>query len=600
MREVSVPALYECPDQINAADVVFDLAASYPDEAAFAYLDEKGTWRDITHAQFADDVAALARGLIAAGVQPGERVGLMSRTHYEWGVIDYAVQAIRGVLVPVYETSSAAQVEWILSDSGATKLFVEDAEMAARVDDVRPALTSLTDVWVIDDGALATVGALGEDVDPSRIDELRAATLADDDATIVYTSGSTGRPKGCRLSHRNLVSNARNAIEYIGDFLRPGASTLLFLPLAHVFARIIQSAAFTARVRVGHQADISALLPSLAQFQPDFLLAVPRVFEKVYNSAEQKAHLDGKGKIFALAARTAISWSRADAAGKVSPALRIQHAVFDKLVGTKLRAALGGKCTVCISGGAPLGERLGHFFRGVGVEVLEGYGMTETSPVSAVNAESGSKIGTVGRPLPGVTIRVADDGELLIKGPNVFKGYWNMPQETAETIQDGWLYSGDLGAIDDEGFVSITGRKKEIIVTAGGKNVAPAVLEDRLRAHPLVSQCLVVGDQRPFIGALVTLDREMLPGWLQEHGQDPEMAFEDVLTSEIVRDGVQRAVDGANRAVSKAESIRKFTILPTDFTEEGGHLTPSMKLKRRVVFDEFTDQIDELYKGPKP
>ncbi|WP_106850084.1 long-chain fatty acid--CoA ligase [Blastococcus sp. Marseille-P5729] len=600
MREVTTPALYECPEQANAADVVFEHAQAHPHEAAFARLRGVDTWEDISHEQFARDVTSLARGLLGAGVRPGDRVALVSRTRYEWGVIDFAVQAIRAVLVPVYETSSAEQVAWIVSDSGAGRLFVETAEMRTVVDEVRGELGGLTDVWVIDQGALQTVGDLGADIPEDAVHEARAATRSDEVATIVYTSGSTGRPKGCRLTHANLISNSRNALAYVGDFIYPGSATLLFLPLAHVFARIIQLAAFTGRAKVGHQADITQLLPSLASFRPHFLLAVPRVFEKVYNSAEQKAHLGGKGKIFDLAARTAISWSRGKSAGRIPLGTRVLHKVTDKLVGSKLRAALGGRCTTCISGGAPLGERLGHFFRGVGVEVIEGYGLTETSPVSALNSEKANKIGTVGRPLPGTTIRLAEDGEIFVKGPNVFDGYWNNDAATAEAVQDGWLATGDLGTLDDDGFLTITGRKKELIVTAGGKNVAPTLLEDRLRAHPLVSQCIVVGDQRPFIGALITLDQEMLPGWLKEHGLDPELPFSDVLTNDEVRAGLQRAVDSANRAVSQAESIRKFTILPCDLTVEGGQLTPSLKLKRPVVAKEFASEIAALYDGPKP
>ncbi|WP_153504816.1 AMP-dependent synthetase/ligase [Cumulibacter manganitolerans] len=599
MREVSVPALYECPDQVNVADVVFELAGSHPHEAAFARLGPDGRWVDVDHARFARDVLGVAKGLIAAGVTPGTRVALMSHTRYEWGVIDFAVQAVRGVVVPVYETSSAEQIAWILGDSGARFAFVENAELAARLAEVRGEIPELGEPWVIEAGALDTVAALGADVPDERVAQLRAATPADDDATIVYTSGSTGRPKGCRLTHRNLVSNAKNSVEYLHRMLVPGSSTLLFLPLAHVFARIIQLAGFTARVRIGHQPDVSQLMTSLVEFRPSFLLAVPRVFEKVYNSAEQKAHAEGKGRIFALAARTAIAWSRGKSDGHIPLRVRLLHGVLDRLVGARLRAALGGRCTSCVSGGAPLGERLGHFFRGIGVEVFEGYGMTETSPVSAVNREGENTIGTVGRPLPGVSLRLADDGELLVRGPHVFKGYWNNPAETDAVLQDGWLRTGDLAGLDDEGYLSITGRKKEIIVTAGGKNVAPAVLEDRLRSHPLISQCVVVGDQRPYIGALVTLDADMLPGWLEEHGVRRDLSIAEAASNPVVLEGVQRAVDAANKAVSRAESIRRFVVLDTDFTEEGGQLTPSMKLKRRVVLDEFADRVDELYAGAK-
>lgn len=598
MREVSVPALYECPDEANAADIVFEQARTRPNAIAFSRREGEGRWSDVSYADFAADVVRLARGLIGAGIEPGDRIALMSHTRYEWGVIDFAVQTVQAIVVPVYESSSPSQIAWIASDCAARMIIVEDAGMAKRVAEARDEMPALEQVWVIEDGALDAIGQRGDGVTEDAVHERRTGTRADDDATIVYTSGSTGQPKGCRLTHRNLISNSRNAVQYAGDFIKAGASTLLFLPLAHVFARLIQLGSLTAGARIGHQPDISQLLPALAEFRPTFVLAVPRVFEKVYNSAEQKAHNDGKGKIFDLAARTSIAWSRARDAGRVPVHLALMHAVLDKLVGSRIRQALGGRCTVCVSGGAPLGERLGHFFRGVGIVVLEGYGMTETSPVSAVNTEHDNRVGTVGRPIAGCTIRVADDGELLVKGAHVFKGYWNNDEQTAESLRDGWLHTGDLGSIDDEGFVRITGRKKEILVTAGGKNVAPAVLEDRLRAHALVSQCIVVGDRRPFIGALVTLDREMLPGWLKEHGLDPDLEVERAIEEQTVRDGVQRAVDYANRAVSKAESIRKFSLLPGDFTEEGGHLTPSLKLKRQVVLDEFAAEVDGLYGGP--
>ncbi|WP_134322997.1 AMP-dependent synthetase/ligase [Cumulibacter soli] len=593
MHEVSVPSLYDCPAQVNVADVVFDYAQRYPTEPAYARRID-GAWHDVTFAEFAEDVLQLARGLVAAGLKPGEHVGLMSHTRYEWGVIDFAVQAARGVVVPVYETSSEDQIEWILGSTDARFAFVENAELMRRVDGARPKLGALDQVFLIEDDALADLSAQGAEVPAERIAELRAATAGQDDATIVFTSGSTGRPKGCRLTHANLVSNARNAIGDLDTFIKPGSSTLLFLPLAHVFARIIQLGAFTARARVGHEADISALMERLAEFRPTFLLAVPRVFEKVYNSAEQKARGRLKAKLFDLASRTAITWSRAKSTGSIPPHVRLLHAVLDRLVGAKLRDALGGRCAYSVSGGAPLGERLGHFFRGVGIEVIEGYGMTETSPVAALNTPQHNKIGTVGRPIPGGTLRVADDGELLVRGPNVFKGYWQNDDETAATLRDGWLYTGDLAEIDAEGFVTITGRKKDLIVTAGGKNVAPTVLEDRLRAHPLVSQCIIVGDRRPFIGALITLDVEMLSGWLADHGL-PAMSPDEAMRNSDVRAGLQRAVDYANKAVSRAEAIRKFEVLPNDFTVEGGQLTPSLKLRRPAVLAEFADDIDALY-----
>lgn len=593
MHEVSVPSLYDCPEQVNVADVVFDYAQRYPTEPVYSRRID-GAWHDVTFAEFAEDVLQLARGLVAAGLKPGEHVGLMSHTRYEWGVIDFAVQAARGVVVPVYETSSEDQIEWILGSTDTRFAFVENAELMRRFDSARPKLGALDQVFLIENDALSDLSARGAEVPAEHIAELRAATAGGDDATIVFTSGSTGQPKGCRLTHANLVSNARNAIGDLDTFIKPGSSTLLFLPLAHVFARIIQLGAFTARARVGHEADISALMERLAEFRPTFLLAVPRVFEKVYNSAEQKARGRLKAKIFDLASRTAITWSRAKSTGSIPLHVRLLHAVLDRLVGAKLRDALGGRCAFSVSGGAPLGERLGHFFRGIGIEVIEGYGMTETSPVAALNTPQHNKIGTVGRPIPGGTLRVATDGELLVRGPNVFKGYWQNDDETAATLRDGWLYTGDLAEIDAEGFVTITGRKKDLIVTAGGKNVAPTVLEDRLRAHPLVSQCIIVGDRRPFIGALITLDVEMLSGWLADHGL-PAMSPDEAMHNPDVRAGLQRAVDYANKAVSRAEAIRKFEVLPNDFTVEGGQLTPSLKLRRPAVLAEFADDIEALY-----
>ncbi|MFV0534562.1 MAG: AMP-dependent synthetase/ligase [Cumulibacter sp.] len=593
MHEVSVPSLYDCPEQVNVADVVFDYAQRYPTEPVYSRRID-GAWHDVTFAEFAEDVLQLARGLVAAGLKPGEHVGLMSHTRYEWGVIDFAVQAARGVVVPVYETSSEDQIEWILGSTDTRFAFVENAELMRRFDSARPKLGALDQVFLIENDALSDLSARGAEVPAEHIAELRAATAGGDDATIVFTSGSTGQPKGCRLTHANLVSNARNAIGDLDTFIKPGSSTLLFLPLAHVFARIIQLGAFTARARVGHEADISALMERLAEFRPTFLLAVPRVFEKVYNSAEQKARGRLKAKIFDLASRTAITWSRAKSTGSIPLHVRLLHAVLDRLVGAKLRDALGGRCAFSVSGGAPLGERLGHFFRGIGIEVIEGYGMTETSPVAALNTPQHNKIGTVGRPIPGGTLRVATDGELLVRGPSVFKGYWQNDDETAATLRDGWLYTGDLAEIDAEGFVTITGRKKDLIVTAGGKNVAPTVLEDRLRAHPLVSQCIIVGDRRPFIGALITLDVEMLSGWLADHGL-PAMSPDEAMHNPDVRAGLQRAVDYANKAVSRAEAIRKFEVLPNDFTVEGGQLTPSLKLRRPAVLAEFADDIEALY-----
>ncbi|MDG4827158.1 long-chain fatty acid--CoA ligase [Asanoa sp. WMMD1127] len=596
MREFSVPPVVTVGDAANLTDPVWDNAAEAPDAVQFRRRRD-GAWVDVTCGQFRDEVVALARGLVAAGVQPGARVGLMSRTRYEWTLVDYAIWAVGAVTVPVYETSSAEQVRWILEDSGAVALFVETDAHQLMVAGVRGELTALTDVWQIDSEDLDALRQRGATVDAAVIDEQRRTSTADDVATIIYTSGTTGRPKGCVLTHRNLLSDIANAVPVLPDLFHQGASTLLFLPLAHSFARLIQIGMVQARATMGHLADTKTLVDDLKEFQPTFLLSVPRVFEKVHTAAKQRATADGKGGIFAKAEQTAIAYSTALDGDGPGLGLRMQHALYDKLVYGKLRAALGGKCTRAISGGAPLGARLAHFFRGIGVAVYEGYGLTETSPAVAVNLESATRIGTVGRPLPGVTVRVADDNEILVKGPLVFKEYWRNPAATAEVLDDdGWFATGDLGRLDDDGFLSITGRKKEIIVTAAGKNVAPAVLEDRIRAHHLVSQAMVIGDRERFIAALVTVDEEALPRWLESAGLPADTPLEKLRTDERLRADIQSAIDDANQAVSQAEAIKEFRILPADFTEATGELTPSLKVKRAVVLKAHQDVVDEIYR----
>ena len=595
MQEFSVPSVATVAATTNLTDPVWVNAAEAPDVVQFSRRDGNG-WRDVTCAAFRDDVVGLAKGLIAAGIQAGDRVALMSRTRYEWTLADYAIWSTGAVTVPIYETSSAEQVAWILSDSGAVACFVETPAHAAIVDEGRGRLTDLRDVWAIDGGDIARLVERGAATTDPVIHERRAAVEADDIATIIYTSGTTGRPKGCVLTHRNMYSDIANAIPGLQNLFREGASTLLFLPLAHSFARLIQIGVVTARARTRHTADIKNLVDELADFRPTFVLAVPRVFEKVYNTARQRAHADGKGPIFDRADRTAVAFSEAlDTAGGPGLGLRLRHKLFDRLVYTKLRAALGGQCTAAISGGAPLGGRLAHFFRGIGVTVFEGYGLTETSPAAAVNLEHAIRLGTVGRPLPGVTIRVADDGEILIRGDLVFQGYWRNPAASAEALVDGWFRTGDLGSLDTDGYLRITGRKKELLVTAAGKNVAPAVLEDRLRAHPLVSQAMVVGDGKPFIAALVTIDDEAWPKWLAENGLPADATVEDMRADERVRSAISAAIAEANKAVSHAEAIKSFRILPHDWSEQTGELTPSLKLKRNVVMKEYADEIAAIY-----
>jgi long-chain acyl-CoA synthetase len=605
VREFSIPALAQIPATANLADVVFRRAAEQPQAVVLrrpsgpsGVAGESGSWTDVTASQFSGEVIALAKGLIAAGIEPGDRVGLMSHTRYEWTLIDYAIWTAGAVTVPVYETSSAEQAEWILSDSGARACFVETASYGDIIGSFRDRVSALSHVWRIDSD-LDSLRAAGADVGDEVAAERAAAPGAADLATVIYTSGTTGRPKGCELTHENLLSDVRNAflgpLTVVAGAQNPG--TLLFLPLAHVFARIIQVGCLEGGIVLGHCGDLTALLPALASFRPTFILAVPRVFEKVYNTAEQKAVSEKKGAIFRRAADAAIAYSRAlDGPGRPSFGLRAQHAVFDRLVYGKLRAALGGRTEYAVSGGAALSERLSHFFRGIGVTVLEGYGLTETTAATTVNRPDRNKIGTVGQPLPGVAIKIADDGEILISGKNVFPGYWHNEAATKEVFaEDGWFATGDIGELDEEGFLKITGRKKEMIVTAGGKNVAPALLEDRLRSHALISQCMVVGDGKPFVAALITLDPEALGPWKQAHGKPADATVAALRDDPDLIADVQAAVDDANQAVSRAESIRKFRILDVDFTQEAGQLTVKLGIRRSVLLKDFAADIDALY-----
>ena len=539
-------------------------------------------------------------GLVGRGVVPGDRVGIMSRTRYEWSLLDWAIWAAGAVPVPLYETSSAEQVAWILTDAHVTLLAVETAAHAGTVAEVRGDVPDLREVLVVDDGAIDTLVAAGVDVPDDEIARRRSLADLASLATIIYTSGTTGRPKGVELTHGNFYELTVNAVEGLKEVVSdPGARTLLFMPLAHVFARFIHVLCIPAGAVLGHSPDTRTLLEDLGSFRPTFVLAVPRVFEKVYNGAEQKAAAAGKAAIFQRAAKTSIVYSRAlDDPRGPSPWLRLQHKVADVLVLHKIRALLGGQARWAISGGAPLGERLGHFYRGVGLRVLEGYGLTETTAPATVNRPEATKIGSVGLPLPGTSIRIAEDGEIEVKGIQVFRGYHDNPTATAESLEEGWFRTGDLGSLDEQGFLSITGRKKEIIVTAAGKNVAPAVLEDRLRGHPLISQVVVVGDQRPYIGALVTLDPEGVPGWLTAHGK-PAMTLEEAAQDSDVLASIDKAVARANKAVSRAESIRKYRILGTDLTIANGYLTPKLSVKRSLVLKDFASEVDALYdQGP--
>ncbi|MEO8908305.1 MAG: AMP-dependent synthetase/ligase [Microbacteriaceae bacterium] len=596
MEQFDVPALVAADPDANITDLLIDRVALTPDAALFSVPAGDG-WKNVSSAEFLSQVRALAKGLIAAGIEPGDTIGLMCRTRYEWTLIDFAVLFTGAILVPVYETSSPSQVQWNLTDSGATALIVETPEHFARFDEVHPDLPLIKKVWQIDLGDLDKLAASGTAVDDAEVERRRSLARGEDIATLIYTSGSTGRPRGCALTHANFVELSRNSAVALKEVLADpnGASTLLFITTAHVFARFISILCVHAGVRVGHQPDTRQLLPALGSFKPTFLLAVPRVFEKVYNSAEQKAEASGKGAIFRKAAAVAVAYSQAGQAGSVPLGLKLKYTLYNALVYGKLRAAMGGNVKYAVSGSAPLGAHLGHFFHSLGIVILEGYGLTETTAPATVNLATRSKIGTVGPALPGVSVRVADDGEISVKGINVFKEYWHNPEATAAAFEDGWFLTGDLGSFDSDGFLTITGRKKEIIVTAGGKNVAPAALEDPIRANSLVSQVVVVGDKKPFIAALITLDAEMLPAWLTNKGLDGQMSIAEAATNPVVLEELQKAVDLANSRVSRAESIRKFVVLPMELTEDSGHLTPKLSIKRQVILNDFADAIENLY-----
>lgn len=593
MQDFDVPSLLPSTDRGNLSDIVRGWAEREPHRPLLA-VPHEGVWRDVTAQEFDQQVRALAKGFLAAGIGTGDRVAIMSRTRFEWTLTDFALWTAGAVPVPVYETSSAQQAQWVLQDSAAVAVVVESPQHSQLIAGIRDHLPDLRDVWQIEGGGLEELAEAGADVTDDQVEERRAGLDRTSLATVIYTSGTTGRPKGVELTHGNFMTLGENAIERLDQVVaRAGATTVLFLPLAHVFARFIQVVVVQAGAQLGHTPDLKNLLPDLATFRPTFLLAVPRVFEKVYNSAEQKAIDAGRGRIFARAADVAQRWSRAQDTGKTSLFLRAQHTVFDKLVYRKLREAMGGRVDYAVSGGAALGERLGHFFRGVGVTILEGYGLTETTAPAAVNTPELIKIGTVGRPLPGVGVRIRD-GEVQLRGVNVFRSYFNNPEATEQSMDGDWFRTGDLGELDDDGFLRITGRSKEILVTAGGKNVSPGPLEDRLRSTPLVSQCLVVGEGRPYVAALLTLDEEVLPGWLERNGLTG-LSREELHSHELLQSELQAAVDLANSEVSRAESIRRFHVLPEDFTEQNGYLTPSMKVKRNVVSEDFADQIEALY-----
>jgi len=594
VHQIDEPAAVPATPDANATDLLLERVAKTPTSPLFSRQAGDG-WTSVSAEEYLAEVRALAKGLIAAGIEPGDKIGVMSKTRYEWTLFDFAAWFAGAVLVPIYETSSPTQVHWNLSDSGAHGVLLESPEHFAKFDEVHGDLPDVRHVWQIDRGDLAKLAASGTGVSDEELERRRSLAREDDLATIIYTSGTTGTPKGCVLTHRNFVELSRNTVASLPEVLKPGSTLLLFLPLAHIFARFIAVVCVYSGVTVGHQPDTTKLLPSLASFQPTFLLAVPRVFEKVYNSAEQKAEAGGKGKIFRRAADVAIAHSKALDAGHVPLGLRLQFRLFDRLVYGTLRKAMGGNVRYAVSGSAPLGSRLGHFYRSLGILVLEGYGLTETTAPMSVGRPTTFKIGTVGPLLPGVSVRIMDDGEIQTKGVNLFQEYWKNPTATAEAFDGEWFKTGDIGEFDGDGQLRITGRKKELIVTAGGKNVSPAALEDPIRANPIIGQVVVVGDQKPFISALVTLDAEMLPTWLKNNGHDAGMPLAEAAKHPAVLAEVQRAVDAANTRVSRPESIRKFVILATEFTELSGHLTPKMSVKRNVILKDFAPAIQELY-----
>ena len=592
MREYSVPAPFTIGENDNVVSSVYDHERDDPDYVILQRLVD-GAWTDVTCAEVAAQIRSAALGLIAHGVQAGDRVAILSATRFEWMILDYATLSVGGVTVPIYETSSAEQVRWVLEDSGAVLAFTETeahAQMVKELHDELPALRKALRVEALDELAEAAAGADAAELG-RRLDGLRSS----DPATLIYTSGTTGRPKGVQLTHSNLLSETRGAATCFPTLLRQHERLLVFLPMAHVLSRALSMTAFANKVTLGYTSDIKSLVPMLQLFKPTIVVSVPRVFEKVYNTAELNARDSGRGKIFELAVKTAIAYSEALETGTPNLVLKAGHAVFDRLVYGKLRAALGGDCHAAISGGAPLGKRLGHFYRGVGLSIYEGYGLTETSAAITVNRIGELKVGTVGKLVPGNAMKVAEDGELLVKGGVVFSGYWHNEKATAEAIVDGWFHTGDLASVDSEGFLSITGRKKEIIVTAGGKNVAPAVLEDALRAHPLISQAMAVGDKQPFIGALIAIDPEAFDVWKQHHGKGADASVGDLREDPDLVAEIELAVKDANQHVSHAESIRKFRILPCDFTVLTGELTPTLKVKRNVVAQKFAEEIEEIY-----
>ena len=593
MIETYLPALAPHPTTGNITTIITDRVAKEPGRVLLSRPLGDG-WQPVTAVELDQEIRSVAKGLISHGVARGDRVAIMAKTRYEWTILDFAIIYCGAITVPIYETSSAEQVRWILSDSASVLLVVESPHLAELAESVRP--KSCREILTITEDAIPSLVLAGRGVPDSEVDERINSLGPEDLMTLIYTSGTTGNPKGVTFTHGNFISECSNVVLYARvEFLKSGGSTLLFLPIAHVFGRMIQFGAIHAGLHLAHCGDINRLPQDLATFKPTLVLAVPRIFEKVYNSAENKAHEAGKSKIFKKAVDIAVEYSEGVDSGTFSIKSRALHLIFDRLVYSKIRTGLGGKVDAAISGGAPLSPRLGHFFRGAGINILEGYGLTETTAASTLNVRSAQKIGSVGRPIPGTRIKIAPDGEVLVKGAVVMKGYWQNDAATRECMtDDGYFMTGDLGTIDDDGYLSIVGRKKEIIVTSGGKNVAPEVLEDRLRAHPLISQCMVVGDNKPFIAALITLDPDSIKSWSKSN-KKASASLAELTKDPALIDVIQTAVDEANKVVSRAESIRKFSILPQDFTIADGQLTAKLSVKRHVVNQQFAQEIADLF-----
>ena len=597
MRELSVPANIPPIVSGNVTDHIEELVARNPHFPSLSVQTDE-QWNIVTAEAFRSQVRSVAKGLIAEGLAAGERVAILSRTRYEWTVADYAIWYAGCITVPIYETSSPEQVEWIISDANVVATFFEAERTTHAFTPIAAKVPHMTRSYIFGNDVLAELSSKGMRISDDELTARRTSAKPSDPATLIYTSGTTGQPKGCIITHGNMMAEVDTLVKGIPEvFDVPEASTLIFLPLAHVFGRLIQVAMLRGEVTIGHCPNPVALLKDLSSFKPTFLLAVPRVFEKVFNGSAAKAHEASpvKGKIFDSAAKVAIAYSEALDHGHMSKGLALKHGLFDKLVYSKIRHAMGGRVTHAISGGAALGSRLGHFYRGLGLIILEGYGLTESTAGSTLNLPSSLKIGSVGRPLPGTGVRIEPDGEILLKGPHIFAGYWNNETATAQAMtSDGWFRTGDIGEIDGDGFLRITGRKKEIIVTAGGKNVAPAVLEDRLRANPVISQCVVVGDNKPYIGALITLDQDALPQILSANNIEAA-PIAQLAANPDVRALVQKAVNSANEAVSNSEAIKKFSILLEDFTIDNGYLTPKMSIRRHLIVQDFAKDIEALY-----